>query len=144
MKNQDRAAKVISDVIRSGLRIPEEPGYSIARKLYEENLITQDLPEPDLDAHDPEWQSEYKENYECQAPDVWYAGLRFNVAAFHQDCDVTIWDDEEPLEPLSIEEARKFAHSLLAAARRQEQVNNERRACRDAHQLRSNATELPR
>lgn len=132
MKNQDRAAKVISDVIRNGLRVSEEPGYSIARKLYEEDLITQDLPEPDRNAHDTEWQSEYEENYECQAPDVWWASSSLSVAAFHQDGDVTIWNDGEPLEPLSIEEARKFAHALLAAARRQEQVNDEQRALRDS------------
>ena len=125
MKNQDRAAKVISNVIRNGLRVPEEPGYSIARKLYEEDLITQDLPEPDHDAHDPEWQSEYEENYEYPAPDVWHAGSCLSVAAFHKDGDVTIWDDGEPLEPLSVEEARKFARALLAAARRQERVNAE-------------------
>lgn len=124
MKNQDRAAKVISDVIRNGLRVPEEPGYSIARKLYEEDLITQDLPEPDRDAQDQEWQSEYEENYEYPAPDVWHVRPCLSVAAFHKDGDVTIWDDGEPLEPLSVEEARKFAYALLASARRQDQENN--------------------
>lgn len=132
MTNQDRAAKVISDVIRSGLRISEEPGYSIARKLYEEGLLAPDLPEPDRSAQDPEWQSEYEENYECQAPDVWWAASSLSVAAFQQDGDVTIWDGGEPLEPLSIEEARKFARALLAAARRQEQVNNERHSMRES------------
>ena len=126
MTNQDRAAKVISDAIKSGLRVPEEPGYSIARKLYEEGLLASDLPKPDRNAQDPEWQAEYAENYECQAPDVWWATSNLSVAAFRQDGDVTIWDDGEPMQPLSLEEARKFAYALLAAVRRQEQVNSER------------------
>lgn len=123
MANQDHAARVISDTIRSGLRVPEEPGYSIARKIYEEGLLAPDLPEPDRNAQDPEWQSEYEENYECQAPDVWHVRPCLSVAAFHKDGDVTIWDDGEPLEPLDVEEARKFAYALLAAARCQEQAN---------------------
>lgn len=130
MTNQDRAAKVISDTIRNGLRVPEEPGYSIARKLYEEGLLASDLPKPDRNAQDPEWQSEYEENYECQAPDVWWATSNLSVAAFRQDGDVTIWDDGEPMQPLSLEEACKFAHALLAAVRRQKQVNDEHRGPR--------------
>lgn len=132
MKNQDRAAKVISDTIRSGLRVPEEPGYSIARKLHEEDLITPDLPDPDHDASDPKWQSEYRENYELPAPDVWHASRSLSVAAFHQDGDVTIWDDGEPMPPLSLEDARKFAYALLAAVRRQEQMNSARRASHES------------
>lgn len=131
MKNQDQAAKVIDSIIRNGLLSPETPGHAIARKLREEGLFATDLPEPDRDSRDTEWQSEYEENYECQAPDVWWTSSNLSVAAFHQDGDVTIWDDGEPLEPLSIEEAREFAHALLAAARRQEQVNGERQAPRD-------------
>ena len=126
MANQDRAAKVVSDVIRSGLRVPEEPGYSIARKLYEEGLITPDLPEPDRNAQDPDWQAEYEENYECEAPDVWWATSNLSVATFHQDGDVTVWDDGEPMPPMNLEAARQFAYALLAAVRRQEQVSNER------------------
>lgn len=128
MKNQDQAAKVIDSIIRNGLLSPETPGHAIARKLREEGLLATDLPEPDRDSQDTEWQSEYREDYECPAPDVWNVRPSLSVGAFHQDGDVTVWIDGEPLEPFNVKDARKFAYAALAAASRQEQVNDKRLA----------------
>lgn len=95
---------------------PEWSAQNLAGDLNREDLLAPKLPEPDHDTRDPQWRAEYKENYGYEAPDVWCLNPWSSVGVFPKSHDVTIWDDGEPLEPFSIEEARKFAYNLLAAA----------------------------
>ena len=110
MSKQDRAAKAIKFGIARGYN-PEQ----VATLLNELNLLAPDLPEPDHDTRDPEWRSEYKENYGYEAPDVWCTNPWLSVGVFPGENEIRVWDGGEPLEPFSIDQARKLAYCLLAA-----------------------------
>ena len=103
---------------------PEWSAHNLAVDLNRADLLTPELPEPDHDTRDPEWRSEYKENYGYEAPDVWNVNPLLRVGAFPQDNDITVWDDGEPLEPFTVAEARRFAYALLAAADRQARASD--------------------
>lgn len=119
MTNQDQAAKAIKFAAARGYTAAQ-----IARLLNELNLLAPDLPEPDHDTRDPKWRAEYKENYGYEAPDVWCMNPWLSVGVFPGENEIRVWDDGEPLEPFSIEEAQKLGYCFLAAAQHAE-GNNE-------------------
>lgn len=126
MSNRDRAAEVIRTwQARHKTEMDNNPDWAaqnLAGDLAQAGLLAAELPEPDHDARDPEWRSEYEEDYGYSAPDVWDVGTRIGVGVFRGSHEITVWDDREPLEPFSIAEARQLAYALLAAANRSEET----------------------
>lgn len=80
-----------------------------------------DLPAPDLEADDPEWQDKYKADWDYPAPNVWTATAPYEVGVFPDDLDITLWIDHIAQVPLDIDEARDLGLALLAAAEHAEQ-----------------------
>lgn len=117
MNNRFRAAQLITGLYGTGFHNPQD----LAKYLDETGLLAPDLPEPDRDTRDPKWQSEYREEYEYPAPSMWRMDSWLSVGVFPQDNDIAIWEDKEPLPPLSIAEARELAYALLAAANHSEE-----------------------
>lgn len=128
MNNQDRAAEVIRTWQKRHKNVmdnnPDWAAHNLAGDLHQAGLLSPDLSEPDHDTRDPEWRSEYKENYGYSAPDVWCMNPWLSVGVFPGENEIRVWDDGEPLEPFSIAEARKLAYCFLAAAQHAE-GNNE-------------------
>lgn len=120
MTNQDKVTEVIRTWQKRHPNLMDSntswAAQNLAGDLAKAGLLAPNLPKPDHDRRDPEWRSEYEENYDHPAPDVWCKDPWLSVGVFPEEQDVTIWDDGEPMEPFSIAEARKFAYALLAAA----------------------------
>lgn len=89
----------------------------MAMKIPLERVGTPDLPVPDRDMHDPEWQAQYADDWgTTEAPSIWNATTSYEVGVFPGTPDITVWYDGEPLEPFTIDEARAVAYAILAAA----------------------------
>lgn len=114
MTNLHRALEAIT-AANDGFTAPEAIPEKDLDNLHRAGLITPDLPEPDHDTRDPEWRSEYREDYGYPAPDVWCTNPWLSVGVFPGENEIRVWDGGEPLEPFSIEEAQKLAYCLLAA-----------------------------
>lgn len=114
MTNYDQALAVLEAARRPGdLRI--HPNDAV-EALAEAGLLAEDLPAPDRDMRDPKWQAEYEAAWDSHhAPTIWDATLRYEVGVFPGDDTITIWDDGEPLEPLTTDEVKRFRLALHAA-----------------------------
>lgn len=98
----------------------------IAKKLKRANLLAPELPEPDCHTNNYEHGYAHTNEYgnDVGVPNVWKLNtdLITEVQTFpaHNQY-IHIYYDEEPIEPLTIEEARQLAYTLLAAI---DSVNN--------------------
>lgn len=111
MSKQISAAKAIKFGIKRGYT-PDQ----IATLLDMFNLLADGLPEPARDMRDPKWQKEYEAAWDSpHAPSIWDTTTLLEVGVFPGDPDITIWHDGEPLEPLTIDEAKRFRLALHAA-----------------------------
>lgn len=111
MTNFDRAVKAIEHAAKRGYT-PEQT----ARLLNAFDLLPEDLPVPDRDMRDPKWKKEYEAAWDSpEAPSIWDATALYEVGVFPGDNTITIWDDGEPLEPLTTDEAKRFRLALHAA-----------------------------
>lgn len=111
MNNHDRAANIITHGLKNG----DSPAR-IARHLADYGLLADDLPAPTYDMRDPKWQKEYEESWDDHnAPSIWDATPFFSVGVFAGDDTITVWDDHEPLEPLTIDEVKALRLALHAA-----------------------------
>lgn len=111
MSKQSSAAKAIKFGIKRGYT-PDQ----IATLLDMFNLLAEGLPEPDRDMRDPQWQAQYEDDWDDpEAPSIWDATALYEVGVFPGDDTITIWDDGEPMEPLTIDEAKRFRLALHAA-----------------------------
>lgn len=114
MSTYDEALRVLEQVRRPGeLRIhPNDAVEALAQA----GLLAEDLPAPDSDMRDPKWQKEYESAWDYpEAPSIWDATALYEIGVFPEDNTITIWDDREPMEPLTIDEARRFRLALHAA-----------------------------
>lgn len=111
MSKRSSAAKLIKFGIKRGYA-PDQ----IATLLDKFELLAEDLPSPDRDMRDQWWKAEYEEAWDSHhAPSIWDVTLLYEVGVFPGDDTITIWDDGEPLEPLTIDEAKLFRLALHAA-----------------------------
>ena len=111
MSKLSRAAKLIEFGIKRGYA-PDQ----IATLLEKFNLLAEDLPAPDRDMRDPKWQAQYEDDWDNpEAPTIWDTTTLYEVGVFPGDNTITIWDDGEPLEPLTIDEVKKLRQALHAA-----------------------------
>lgn len=121
MTTIDKAAEVIRTWQQRHKGImdsnPDWAAQNLAHDLQNAGLLAPELPEPDHDTRDPKWRAEYKEKYGYSAPDVWCMNPWLSVGVFPGENEIRVWDDGEPLEPFSIEEAQKLGYCFLAAAR---------------------------
>ena len=114
MTNYDRALAVFEASRRPGEhRIhPHDAVEALAKA----GLLADDLPAPDRDMRDQWWKAEYEEAWDSHhAPSIWDVTLLYEVGVFPGDDTITIWDDGEPMEPLTIDEAKKLRQALHAA-----------------------------
>lgn len=124
MSNFDRALAVLESARRAGeLRIhPNDAVEALAQA----GLLAPDLPEPDRDMRDPKWQKEYETAWDSHhAPTIWNTTTLYEVGVFPGDDTITIWDDAEPLEPLTIAEAKRLRLALHAAEQTAKQHTEE-------------------
>ncbi len=114
MPNYDHALKVLEDARRPGdLRI--HPADAV-EALAQAGLLAEDLPAPDRDMRDQWWKAEYEAAWDSHhAPTIWDATLLYEVGVFPGDNTITIWDDGEPMEPLTIDQVRALRLALHAA-----------------------------
>lgn len=111
MTNFDRAVKAIEHAAKRGYT-PEQT----ARLLNAFELLADDLPAPTYDMRDPKWQAQYEEDWDNpEAPSIWDTTTLVEVGVFPSDNTITIWDDGEPMEPLTIDEAKALRQALHAA-----------------------------
>lgn len=111
MDNRDRAASIIAH----GLKNNDSPAR-IAKHLADYGLLAEDLPEPDRDLRDPKWQAEHEESWDDpNAPSIWDATAFYSIGVFPGDNTITVWDDHNPLEPLTIDEVKALRLALHAA-----------------------------
>ena len=111
MTNFDRAVKAIEHAVKRGYT-PEQT----ARLLNVFELLADDLPAPTHDMRDPKWQAQYEDDWDNpEAPSIWDATPFFSVGVFPGDNTITVWDDHEPLEPLTIDEVKALRLALHAA-----------------------------
>ena len=121
MTNFDRAAQVIYDEVnqtweRGEILTAAGEAERVANALADAGLLAPDLPAPDRDMRDPKWQKEYEESWDDpNAPSIWDTTALYEVGVFPGDNTITIWDDGEPLEPLTTDEAKRFRLALHAA-----------------------------
>ena len=108
MSNQDRAAEVIRTWQQRHKGImdsnPDWAAQNLAGDLNQAGLLAPDLPEPSYIVTECEY--EYP---------VWECGSRYSIEE-ETPGYITIFDEGEPAESLTLQEARKVAHALLAAA----------------------------
>lgn len=115
MDKLNQAAHLIMEAARES-EIPTETAVNAVEALVQAELLTPKLPKPDHHMHDPQWQREYEESWDWPgAPSMWKVDMQFSIGVFPNDDTITIWDDGEPMEPLSIDEARRFRLALHAA-----------------------------
>lgn len=115
MSNRDRAAHLIMEAARES-EVPTETAINAVEALANAGLLAPDLPAPDRDMRDPKWQALYEDDWDDpEAPSVWQATPFYEVGVFPGGRDITIWDDGEPLEPFSIDDARALRLALHAA-----------------------------
>lgn len=111
MSKQSSAAKAIKFGIKRGYT-PDQ----IATLLDMFNLLAEGLPEPDRDMRDQQWKAEYEAAWDSShAPSIWDATPFFSVGVFPGDNTITVWDDHEPMEPLTIDEVKALRLALHAA-----------------------------
>lgn len=121
MNSIDKAAQVIYDEVyraweRGEILTAAGEAERVANALADAGLLAEDLPAPTHDMRDPKWQKEYEDNWDySEAPTIWDATTFYEVGVFPGDNTITIWDDGEPLEPLTIDEAKRFRLALHAA-----------------------------
>lgn len=121
MNNIDKAVQVICDEVnqtweRGEILTAAGEAERLANALADAGLLAPDLPAPDRDMRDPKWQAEYEAAWDDpNAPSVWDATALYEVGVFPGDNTITIWDDGEPLEPLTTDEAKRFRLALHAA-----------------------------
>ena len=114
MTNYDQALAVLEAARRPGdLRIhPNDAVEALAQA----GLLAEDLPAPTYDMRDPKWQAQNEDDWDCpEAPSIWDATPFFSVGVFPGDNTITVWDDHEPLEPLTIDEVKALRLALHAA-----------------------------
>lgn len=127
MSNIERAVEIIFATEKRvqghtyDLDVAKVRAYLLA--LDHAGLLIPDLPAPDIDHRDPEHCAEYKAFWEGPVLDVWNTNLPgdFTVQVFPDRPEVQMYEDGEPMEPFSPEEARRLAHVLLAAANQAEE-----------------------
>lgn len=111
MDNKDQAANIIAHSLKNG----DSPAR-IARHLADYGILADDLPAPTHDMRDPKWQAQYEDDWDDpNAPSIWDTTALYEVGVFPGDNTITIWDDGEPLEPLTTDEAKRFRLALHAA-----------------------------
>lgn len=126
MSTTNKATKVTADIIG------DDPLADVAAaKLAEAGLLAADLPEPDLHADNPHHRRAYAEEYgtNAEAPHIWNPGTPpiTHIQTFpNHDNHIHTYDELEPMEPLTANEARTLAHALLAAANHAEQTKTHR------------------
>lgn len=114
MTSYDRALRVLEAARRPGEhRIhPTDAVEALAQA----GLLADDLPAPTYDMRDPKWQAQYEDDWDNpEAPSVWDATALYEVGVFPGDNTITIWDNHEPLEPLTIDEVKALRLALHAA-----------------------------
>ena len=114
MNNFDRALAVLEAARRPGdLRIHP---HDAVEALAQAGLLADDLPVPTYDMRDPKWQAQYEDDWDNpEAPSIWDATPFFSVGVFPGDNTITVWDNHEPMEPLTIDEAKALRLALHAA-----------------------------
>ena len=114
MNNFDRALAVLEAARRPGdLRIHP---HDAVEALAQAGLLADDLPAPTYDMRDPKWQAQYEDDWDNpEAPSIWDATPFFSVGVFPGDNTITVWDNHEPMEPLTIDEAKALRLALHAA-----------------------------
>ena len=114
MNNFDRALAVLEAARRPGdLRIHP---HDAVEALAQAGLLADDLPAPTYDMRDPKWQAQYEDDWDNpEAPSIWDATPFFSVGVFPGDNTITVWDNHNPLEPLTIDEAKALRLALHAA-----------------------------
>lgn len=114
MNNFDRALAVLEAARRPGdLRIHP---HDAVEALAQAGLLAEDLPAPTYDMRDPKWQAQYEDDWDNpEAPSIWDATPFFSVGVFPGDNTITVWDNHEPMEPLTIDEVRALRLALHAA-----------------------------
>lgn len=123
MTTSDRAADVIRNHGTNTCQKPE----CIAQDLADADLLAPDLPEPDARIDNPAHRRAYIEEYGnlVGVPNIWKTGIQpiTKIQTFpNHDNYVHIYDELEPREPITADEARTLAHALLAAANYAEQT----------------------
>lgn len=111
MHKLNQAAHLIMEAARES-EIPTETAVNVIEALVQAGLLTPELPTPDHHMHDAQWQKNW--GYP-NAPSMWDVDAQFNVGVFPDDNTITIWADSEPMEPLTIDEAKHFRLALHAA-----------------------------
>lgn len=121
MSNIDKAVQVIYDEAnqtweRGEILTAAGEAERLANALADAGLLAPDLPAPDRDMRDPKWQKEYEAAWDSpHAPTIWDTTTLYEVGVFPGDNTITIWDDGEPLEPLTIDEVKALRQALHAA-----------------------------
>ena len=121
MTNYDRATQIIYDEVyktweRGEILTAAGEAERLANALADAGLLAPDLPAPTYDMRDPKWKAEYEESWDDHnAPSIWDATPFFSVGVFPGDNTITVWDNHEPMEPLTIDEAKALRLALHAA-----------------------------
>ncbi|WP_408931118.1 hypothetical protein ACKFRM_06755 [Corynebacterium sp. YSMAA1_1_D6] len=121
MSNIDKAVQVIYDEVnqtweRGEILTTAGEAERLANALADAGLLAPDLPAPTYDMRDPKWRAEHEESWDDpNAPSIWDATPFFSVGLFPGDNTITVWDNHEPLEPLTIDEVKKLRLALHAA-----------------------------
>lgn len=121
MTNLDQAAQIIYDEAnqtweRGEILTAAGEAERLANALAKAGLLAEDLPAPTHDMRDPKWQAQYEDDWDNpEAPSIWDATPFFSVGVFPGDNTITVWDNHEPLEPLTIDEVKKLRQALHAA-----------------------------
>lgn len=121
MTNYDRAAQVIYDEVyraweRGEILTAAGEAERLANALADAGLLAPDLPAPTYDMRDPKWQAQYEDDWDNpEAPSIWDATAFYSIGVFPGDNTITVWDNHEPLEPLTIDEVKALRLALHAA-----------------------------
>ena len=121
MNSIDKAVQVIYDEVnqtweRGEILTTAGEAERLANALADAGLLAPDLPAPDRDMRDPKWRAEHEESWDDpNAPSIWDATPFFSVGVFPGDNTITVWDNHEPMEPLTIDEVKKLRLALHAA-----------------------------
>lgn len=114
MTNYDRALKVLENTRRPGEHRIHP--HDAVEALAQAGLLADDLPAPTYDMRDPKWQAQYEDDWDNpEAPSIWDATALYEVGVFPGDNTITVWDNHEPLEPLTIDEVKSLRLALHAA-----------------------------
>lgn len=120
--NAENVSKA-AGIIHRCLPVSIQAAKDTAHDLNDADLISPELPDPDLAHDDPEWSQDYLGDYpdESIAPHRWYLPEPLHISVYPGEGVVQWHIDGEPEAPLSPDEARQVGLQWLAAAARAEQ-----------------------